>query len=177
MGWTSNAPFSFLTRSNASPSAGWEFDGKGSCLVVPQALPGATGHLSDRACVDAYPCTVKQGLLWVKPTPIRQLLAEDGEKALAEDDLPLVEEVEKEDGWVMGTVRSRRLRRRCCCPCPGVCSRDCRASLTPAQITRDIPYDYATLLENVLDVSHVPFTHHGSVGNRKNASDVDLKAS
>jgi phenylpropionate dioxygenase-like ring-hydroxylating dioxygenase large terminal subunit len=25
---------------------------------------------------------------------------------------------------------------------------------------RDVPYDMATLLENVLDASHVPFTHH-----------------
>jgi phenylpropionate dioxygenase-like ring-hydroxylating dioxygenase large terminal subunit len=27
---------------------------------------------------------------------------------------------------------------------------------------RDIPYDYSTLLENVLDISHVPYTHHGT---------------
>jgi phenylpropionate dioxygenase-like ring-hydroxylating dioxygenase large terminal subunit len=39
----------------------------------------------------------------------------------------------------------------------------------------DIPYSWETLLENVLDVSHVPFTHHQSVGNRKNATPVDLK--
>jgi phenylpropionate dioxygenase-like ring-hydroxylating dioxygenase large terminal subunit len=25
---------------------------------------------------------------------------------------------------------------------------------------RDVPYDAASLLENVLDASHVPFTHH-----------------
>lgn len=34
---------------------------------------------------------------------------------------------------------------------------------------RDLPYDALTLLENVLDPSHLPFTHHGSVGNRANA--------
>jgi phenylpropionate dioxygenase-like ring-hydroxylating dioxygenase large terminal subunit len=32
--------------------------------------------------------------------------------------------------------------------------------------------DAVTLLENVLDVSHVPFTHHKTVGNRNNASPV-----
>lgn len=42
-------------------------------------------------------------------------------------------------------------------------------------VTRDLPYDYATLLENVLDVSHVPFTHHGSVGRRENATPVGLE--
>lgn len=40
---------------------------------------------------------------------------------------------------------------------------------------RDLPYDALTLLENVLDSSHVPFTHHQSVGNRKNASPVELE--
>ena len=40
---------------------------------------------------------------------------------------------------------------------------------------RDLPYDALTLLENVLDSSHVPFTHHRSVGNRSNASSVELE--
>jgi phenylpropionate dioxygenase-like ring-hydroxylating dioxygenase large terminal subunit len=40
---------------------------------------------------------------------------------------------------------------------------------------RDLPYDASTLLENVLDSSHVPFTHHKSVGNRANASPVELE--
>ncbi|MDX2230837.1 MAG: Rieske 2Fe-2S domain-containing protein [Leptolyngbyaceae cyanobacterium bins.349] len=40
---------------------------------------------------------------------------------------------------------------------------------------RDLPYDALTLLENVLDVSHVPFTHHRSVSNRANATTMDLK--
>jgi len=40
---------------------------------------------------------------------------------------------------------------------------------------RDLPYDALTLMENVLDSSHVPFTHHRSVGNRANASPVNLE--
>jgi phenylpropionate dioxygenase-like ring-hydroxylating dioxygenase large terminal subunit len=40
---------------------------------------------------------------------------------------------------------------------------------------RDLPYDAFTLLENVLDASHVPFTHHNTVGNRANASPVELE--
>ena len=42
-------------------------------------------------------------------------------------------------------------------------------------IVRDIPYDALTLLENVMDVSHVSHTHHRTVGNRANASKVDLE--
>ena len=37
---------------------------------------------------------------------------------------------------------------------------------------RDLPMDALTLLENVLDVSHVPFTHHRTVGRRENAAPV-----
>ncbi|MFB2936631.1 Rieske 2Fe-2S domain-containing protein [Aerosakkonemataceae cyanobacterium BLCC-F154] len=40
---------------------------------------------------------------------------------------------------------------------------------------RDLPYDALTLLENVLDASHVPYTHHRTVGNRSNASPVELE--
>ncbi len=42
-------------------------------------------------------------------------------------------------------------------------------------MVRDLPYDALTLLENVLDSSHVPFTHHRSVGNRANAAPVELE--
>jgi phenylpropionate dioxygenase-like ring-hydroxylating dioxygenase large terminal subunit len=40
---------------------------------------------------------------------------------------------------------------------------------------RDLPMDAVTLLENVLDVSHVPFTHHATVGRRENAGPVQLE--
>ena len=40
---------------------------------------------------------------------------------------------------------------------------------------RDLPYDALTLLENVLDSSHVPFTHHRSVSKREYASPVELE--
>jgi phenylpropionate dioxygenase-like ring-hydroxylating dioxygenase large terminal subunit len=30
-------------------------------------------------------------------------------------------------------------------------------------------------MENVLDSSHIPYTHHKSVGNRANVSPVDLE--
>ncbi|BAY08947.1 aromatic ring-hydroxylating dioxygenase subunit alpha [Calothrix sp. NIES-2098] len=40
---------------------------------------------------------------------------------------------------------------------------------------RDIPYDALTLMENVLDSSHIPYTHHRTVGNRANVSAVELE--
>ncbi len=32
--------------------------------------------------------------------------------------------------------------------------------------TRDLPYDYTALVENLLDPDHVPWSHHGVIGNR-----------
>ena len=40
---------------------------------------------------------------------------------------------------------------------------------------RDLPMDALTVLENVLDPSHVPFTHHASVGRRETAGPVHLE--
>jgi phenylpropionate dioxygenase-like ring-hydroxylating dioxygenase large terminal subunit len=42
-------------------------------------------------------------------------------------------------------------------------------------IFRDLPYDALTLMENVLDSSHIPYTHHKTVGNRQNAGPVELE--
>jgi phenylpropionate dioxygenase-like ring-hydroxylating dioxygenase large terminal subunit len=40
---------------------------------------------------------------------------------------------------------------------------------------RDLPYDALTLLENVLDASHIPYTHHKTVGNRENAAPMVME--
>jgi phenylpropionate dioxygenase-like ring-hydroxylating dioxygenase large terminal subunit len=38
-----------------------------------------------------------------------------------------------------------------------------------------LPYDALTLLENILDPSHLAFTHHKTVGNRANAAPLELE--
>ncbi|NER81137.1 MAG: Rieske 2Fe-2S domain-containing protein [Leptolyngbya sp. SIO1D8] len=40
---------------------------------------------------------------------------------------------------------------------------------------RDLPYDALTLLENVLDASHIPYTHHRTVGKRENAAPMSME--
>ncbi len=42
-------------------------------------------------------------------------------------------------------------------------------------LVRDLPYDAVTVLENVLDASHIPYTHHGTIGRRSNAVPMDLE--
>ena len=46
-------------------------------------------------------------------------------------------------------------------------------SWTVQDTFRDLAMDAVTRLENVLDVSHVPFTHHKTVGKRENAAPVE----
>ncbi|YAF97388.1 MAG: Rieske 2Fe-2S domain-containing protein [Nodularia sp. CChRGM 3473] len=40
---------------------------------------------------------------------------------------------------------------------------------------RDLEYDWETLVENVADPSHVPFTHHGVQGKRENATPIPME--
>ncbi|MDJ0594146.1 MAG: Rieske 2Fe-2S domain-containing protein [Pleurocapsa sp. MO_226.B13] len=44
-----------------------------------------------------------------------------------------------------------------------------------SSIVRDLAYDWQTLVENVADPSHVPFSHHGIQGNRDRAMPIPLK--
>ncbi len=40
---------------------------------------------------------------------------------------------------------------------------------------RDLEYDWETLVENIADPSHVPFSHHGIQGNRKQGVPIPIK--
>ncbi|HEY9615890.1 MAG TPA: Rieske 2Fe-2S domain-containing protein [Microcoleaceae cyanobacterium] len=42
-------------------------------------------------------------------------------------------------------------------------------------LVRDLAYDWQTLIENVADPSHVPFSHHGVQGNRNQAKPIPIK--
>ncbi|MBD2777753.1 Rieske 2Fe-2S domain-containing protein [Iningainema tapete] len=44
-----------------------------------------------------------------------------------------------------------------------------------SSFVRDLEYDWQTLVENVADPSHVPFSHHGVQGDRKQARPIALK--
>ena len=44
-----------------------------------------------------------------------------------------------------------------------------------SSFVRDLEYDWGTLVENVADPSHVPFSHHGVQGDRKQARSIPIK--
>ena len=82
------------------------------------------------------------------PTEVRQglLFVYPGKpENAARVEVPIIDPVEAEpDGWVM------------------------------LNTFRDLPYDALTLLENVLDASHIPYTHHKTVGKRENAAPMQM---
>jgi phenylpropionate dioxygenase-like ring-hydroxylating dioxygenase large terminal subunit len=47
-------------------------------------------------------------------------------------------------------------------------------NVNPSTYTRDLPYGWDTLVENLIDPSHVPFAHHGLQGKREDAIPINM---
>lgn len=119
---------------------GWRFKQDGACTSIPQASSAdaeAVAAASRRACAVAHPITERQGMLFVWGEG--GLEAEAESRRVPPPVCPLTEEVRKQGRDV--------------------------ATLTP-HYTRDLPYSFDSLVENVVDPAHVPFSHHGVMGNR-----------
>ncbi len=121
--------------------SGWQFNGEGACTVIPQGGDAA----APRACATAFECEARQSLIWVRlEPPAASTAAADAPAAAAfgapgGDAIPALPELEDPDWFEL------------------------------APMWRDLPMDYATLIENVVDASHVPFTHHKSVSKRESS--------
>lgn len=50
-----------------------------------------------------------------------------------------------------------------------------RAQHVVSSITRDVPFSFLTLLQNVLDPAHIHFAHHGQIGHRDRAAPVPIR--
>jgi len=119
---------------------GWKFTGDGKCVKIPQAASieaEQRGCSSFRACATTYPTAEAQGLIWV--------WGESGSHAQEESaskPIPIDKRLEA------ATKKEEKI-----------------FNIFPL-FQRDLPYDYQTLLENVADPAHVPFSHHKVQGNR-----------
>ncbi len=51
---------------------------------------------------------------------------------------------------------------------------DSEWGFTQSSVIRDLEYDWATLVENLADVAHVPFAHHGIQGRRELATPLEI---
>lgn len=122
----------------------WRFDSDGKCLTIPQSERGGKDEALIAACAKAYPTQVAQGLLWV--------WGENGVDAALESAVtpaPLIPELDD------ATIEPGRIN-------------------IGAIYQRDLPYAWETFMENILDPSHVPISHHGIMGTRDMASPVSL---
>jgi phenylpropionate dioxygenase-like ring-hydroxylating dioxygenase large terminal subunit len=134
------------------PYHGWTFAGDGRCTAIPQAPPdtansgNGVGEAADTAPARlASPRSRCRAYATAGAQGLLFVFAGEPAAAAAVP-LPLVPVLEEEQaGWVVQDT------------------------------FRDLPYDALTLLENVLDVSHVPFTHHATVGRRENAGPVQAE--
>ncbi|MEM1252592.1 MAG: Rieske 2Fe-2S domain-containing protein [Cyanobacteria bacterium P01_H01_bin.21] len=108
---------------------------------------GACEHIPQQAS-DGQANLSNRACVASMPTAVRQglLFVYPGKRENAPQvEIPIIDAVEQEpDGWVM------------------------------LNTFRDLPYDALTLLENVLDASHIPYTHHQTVGNRENAAPMEM---
>jgi phenylpropionate dioxygenase-like ring-hydroxylating dioxygenase large terminal subunit len=123
---------------------GWSFNHLGNCTRIPQMTSGSAqlerALSSPRSCVDKFAAEVKQGLLFVNATPLKDGHCTDTA------DIITVPELDEPD-WITSDT------------------------------WRDLPYDWSLLMENVLDSSHVSFTHHKSMSDRNSIgrySDISL---
>eukprot|EP00270_Netrium_digitus_P003999 TRINITY_DN14867_c0_g1_i1.p1 TRINITY_DN14867_c0_g1~~TRINITY_DN14867_c0_g1_i1.p1 ORF type:complete len:580 (+),score=100.97 TRINITY_DN14867_c0_g1_i1:82-1821(+) len=129
---------------------GWTFRSDGSCSSIPQAPSGSSVHNSPRACISAaYPTLELDGLLWVWPDPSPAGLEAS------------VKVAEREGEGAM--PRLEKLVS------PEIYGR---------WAMRDLPYSFETLCENLTDLAHFPFAHHGIQGRtslRQNARPFEIK--
>lgn len=119
------------------PYHGWTFQGNTGECTSIPHAPDQSWS-QPRACGTALSVSVKQGIVWVWPENLFNPPMFGEVRAKPDESLiPTMDVLDEHKDAVMDDV------------------------------FRDIPYDWSTYVENVLDVSHVTFTHHGTQGKRE----------
>ena len=131
---------------------GWEFDGSqnGACTKIPQAIPEleSMAMASPKASVPTYSTMVHKNVLWFWPWADT-------------DPLSLLSVYPKgHPEGIMASIANLP---------PGV-----EGESSPNTYTRDLPYGWDTLLENLIDPAHIPFAHHGLQGTREDAIPIQM---
>ncbi|EIE25057.1 hypothetical protein COCSUDRAFT_65076 [Coccomyxa subellipsoidea C-169] len=123
---------------------GWRFDGEGKCTDIPQSLDAkanASACANPRSCAISHPTQVLQGKVWV--------YGEGGPRTFI--DSAAVQPARAPNLAVGESVRE---------------AGGGEALRLVQPYTRDFPYAWDVLAENLLDPSHVNFSHHGIIGDR-----------
>ncbi|CAL8461986.1 g1517 [Coccomyxa elongata] len=123
---------------------GWRFDGDGKCTDIPQSLDAkanAAAYTNPRSCAVSHPTKVLQGRVWV--------WGEGGPRAF-------IDSAAVQPAYVPELAVEEGIRH----------ASGAEAVYFSVPYTRDFPYAWDVLAENLLDPSHVNFSHHGVIGNR-----------
>ncbi|CAB9530549.1 expressed unknown protein [Seminavis robusta] len=130
---------------------GWTFEADGSCQRIPQVVPSVeqSAMANPRSCLPSYSTMLdaRTGVLWVWPWQ--------------QDPLEFVgDEWRHPEGFMEGLILDPSIQ-----------------NATEAGImtyTRDQPYGWDTLVENLIDPAHIPFAHHGMQGSRSDAIPINM---
>ena len=129
----------------------WSFSPEGHCLAIPQAPQHKekSFRANPKASCNAMPTIEIDGLLWVWPDTSPDAALE----AFAFESAPT------------GTHTPDTLRSPALIPELHDPSFEGRVKMLPWN-TRELPYGWDFFCENVMDLAHVPVSHHGITGNR-----------
>jgi len=128
---------------------GWRFNDCGKCVKIPQADDASaheTACNNPRSAAKMFPCKVSGTVLWIWPDASESAFAEAESTSTGVPDA-YTEYLEEQ-----------------------------MAKGDTTEFFSEFPYDYEILMENLVDPSHVPFSHHGTPGaKRSDAVPLNMK--
>ena len=134
------------------PYHGWSFDRAGTCTKVPQAKEPSDPRMLTRCGGTAFAVAEKQGIVWLWGEPLNFSPPDTSGASRAASGFALPDESAIPTCEALDDDR-----------------------FVWIDVSRDMPYSADMLLENVLDSSHVPFTHHQTISRRENAVPLELR--
>ncbi|GKY98104.1 hypothetical protein MPSEU_000768200 [Mayamaea pseudoterrestris] len=129
---------------------GWAFDKHGKCVRIPQAtleLQQRTIQSNPKSHVQAYSTQVVKNVIFAWIWPEDCLQFTD------------VSETSNQHAWRQPQHMLANLGGE------------------TTTYTRDLPYGWDTLLENIVDPAHVPWAHHGLQGSRQDSIAINMTTS
>jgi phenylpropionate dioxygenase-like ring-hydroxylating dioxygenase large terminal subunit len=112
----------------------------------------------------------QQGICTVIPQAENPEIVEKNKDNFCVTSLPVKEE--NDLLWVWPDIKTAELAAKT--PLPLSPQIDSSKGFVWTSVVRDLEYDWQTLIENVADPSHVPFSHHGVQGDRNKAKPIPM---
>ena len=137
---------------------GWAFNSTGHLQRVPQVTADMERTIcsssSSQSCVTSYPTWLEKNVLWIWPWP----------------ETPPPVHDDSSDTSTTKTTKTTTTKSN-------IYPSDVMKEIPqqhPYTYTRDLPYGWDTLVENLIDPSHIPFAHHGIQGKRTDAIPINM---